>query len=282
MICHDLHVRRRYHLVHWLLMRLGQEVGSIFGILLRLHHPGPPLHIALDWVGPRTNRAAVAALFGGDLFLGRYAGNYFVKGLLPGVRYNSELAATGLERSRVCLYCWHHLRNLHFEDEAHLLFGCLAYASQRHDFLAEVSAKCAGDLVASSTDRESTLAIFGSQEPEDWAAFGKFTARIRQLRRRMKDAMSKINDKKMREEFGAMKLTWKREGKFVCRHGVFFDVASLDSCPCMTPPRTADWCSAVLMPALNPCLKCIVTDTFNASEYKRIGLLQAETRRLRW
>ena len=44
---------------------------------LKLQHQGPPLHMALDWIGPRTNRAAVAALFGGDFFLGRYAGNYF-------------------------------------------------------------------------------------------------------------------------------------------------------------------------------------------------------------
>jgi hypothetical protein len=98
----------------------------------------------------------------------------------------------------------------------------------------------------------------------------------------MKEAMSRLNEVRMRVDFGAMKRTWKREGKFACRHGFFFDAASLDSCPCMSPPREADWSSAVLMPALNPSLKCIVTDTFNASEYKRIGVLQAEARRLRW
>ena len=37
-------------------------------LYLKLRHQGPPLHIALDWVGSRSNRAAVAALFGGDFF----------------------------------------------------------------------------------------------------------------------------------------------------------------------------------------------------------------------
>jgi hypothetical protein len=251
-------------------------------LYLKLRHQGPPLHIALDWVGSRTNRAAVAALFGGDFFLGRYAGNYFAKGLLPGRRYHSELATSNLGPSRVCLHCWHYSRELHLEDESHVLFACPAGTRERRIFLSEVSDKCACDLARATTSQESLIAVFASQRPEDWTAFGKLIGRIRQLRRKMKDAMAKLSGTKMRVEFGAMKHAWKREGKSVCRHGVFFDMAQLDSCPCLSVPGEADWSNAVLMPALHPTLKCIVTDTFNEFEYRRLGVLQAEARRLRW
>ena len=251
-------------------------------LYLKLQHQGPPLHMALDWIGPRTNRAAVAALFGGDFFLGRYAGNDFAKGLLPGSRYSSELAASSFGHSQVCLYCWHYLRELHLEDESHVLFACPACARERLDFLTEVSDKCACDLARATEDRESIIAVSGSQCPEDWTALGKFIGRIRQLHRKMEDAMAKLDGSKMRHEFGAMKRAWKREGKSVCRHGVFFDVAQLDSCPCLSLPGAADWNRAVLMPALHEGLKCIVTDTFSVSEYKRLGVLQAEARCLRW
>ena len=42
----------------------------------RLLHPGPPLNVALQWIGPLPHRAAVATFLAGDWFLGRYAANY--------------------------------------------------------------------------------------------------------------------------------------------------------------------------------------------------------------
>ena len=36
----------------------------------KLNQPGPPVHLALDWVGNVTHRAALASLFCGDWPLG--------------------------------------------------------------------------------------------------------------------------------------------------------------------------------------------------------------------
>eukprot|EP00973_Karenia_brevis_P050627 7029247-Karenia_brevis.AAC.1 len=52
-------------------------------LAVKLVSPGPPLHIGLAWVTRALHRSAIAALFTGDLFLGRYASNYFARNLLP-------------------------------------------------------------------------------------------------------------------------------------------------------------------------------------------------------
>ena len=44
----------------------------------------------------------------------------------------------------------------------------------------------------------------------------------------------------------------------------------------------ANWQYAKFMPALDADLKSIVAVAFNRSTYKRLGLLQAEARRLGW
>ena len=52
----------------------------------------------------------------------------------------------------------------------------------------------------------------------------------------------------------------KNEGKFLCRHGVFFEVSHPIECPSLGPPLEADWSLAWLMPVLDLQLKCLVTD----------------------
>ena len=44
----------------------------------------------------------------------------------------------------------------------------------------------------------------------------------------------------------------------------------------------ADWQYAKYMPAFDEELKCIVTVAFDMNTYKRLGLLQADARRLGW
>ena len=75
---------------------------------------------------------------------------------------------------------------------------------------------------------------------------------------------------------------WKAEGKYVCRHVVFFDVPSAFDSPCLRARSHADWCRALLMPALDDDLKCIVTDAFEPVSFQRIGILQAEMKRRNW
>ena len=38
---------------------------------------GPPSSVCLNWAASAADSAALAALFSGDMFLARYAGNYF-------------------------------------------------------------------------------------------------------------------------------------------------------------------------------------------------------------
>ena len=246
-------------------------------------HPGPPLHTALSWIGPPAYRAAAAALFGGELFLGRYAGNYFGKALLPRTSQQlTQLNALGMEASRVCLHCWHRDKSVYLEDEAHMLLDCPLYELQRHDLLNELTSSTTQNSRSASTSNDKLLTIMGSQSPADWQALGKFLARIRQIRRKVKTLMQRKAAQRIELDFYTCKAQWKREGKHVCRHGVFFDTGSSHNCLCMSPPAEADWCRAVLMPTLSEEFRCIVADTFCPHDVVRIGQLHAEMRRRNW
>ena len=96
--------------------------------------------------------------------------------------------------------------------------------------------------------------------------------------------MGRLSELWQKHEFDVVKKQWKQEGKYVCRHGVFFRVSSLPlrSCPCLSPRAEADWSLAALMPVLNNNLKCIVVDTFDAHQIERLGVLRAEIRRRNW
>ena len=84
-----------------------------------------PLADALDMILSRGHTAAVVAFFGGEFFLGRYAGNYFAKPLLPSSRRHiAEATALGLDVSRICLHCWQDQRYICFEDEVHVVVDC--------------------------------------------------------------------------------------------------------------------------------------------------------------
>ena len=56
-----------------------------------------------------------------------------------------------------------------------------------------------------------------------------------------------------------------------------------DGCKCMARASSqADWQFAKFMPALDTELKCIVAVPFDITTFKRLGLLQAEAKRLGW
>ena len=83
----------------------------------------------------------------------------------------------------------------------------------------------------------------------------------------------------------SQRKAWKAQGKFVCRHGVFFDVACPFACPCLGTAVSNDslqWIDAKRMAALDHELKCIVTTPFDASCFSRLGYLRAEAKRLDW
>ena len=78
----------------------GYSKTSLLSV--RLLALGPPLAVALDWVTNVRNRSAISTLLTGDWFLGRYAGNFFAKDLLPhAARDSSAVDAAGVEASRI-------------------------------------------------------------------------------------------------------------------------------------------------------------------------------------
>ena len=187
-----------------------------------------------------------------------------------------------MQASRVCLHCWHNLRVPCEENEAHVLFRCPAYHHQRCDFTRDVTATCTSELSSNFSDKSKMEFLFACQRPQDWEALGRFLARVRQIRRKMRSAMINRNAKLLELTFETQRKEWRRSGRHVCRHGVFFDETLPHPCPCTQTANVADWSRAILMPALHDELKCIVTDTFARETFQRLGVLQAEVRRRGW
>ena len=177
----------------------------------KLQLPGSPLRVALDWVGPRAHRAAICALYGGELFLGRYAGNYYAKELIPSQRHQLvELSRLGIEPSRICLHCWHFFQKAHLEDETHALLRCPAYAAQRRDFLFEVSTECSAKISAQESDLTRINILVASQNALGWQSLGRFLARIRQIRRKMRIEFSRIAQTLAKLSFETIWCEWKQ------------------------------------------------------------------------
>jgi hypothetical protein len=242
---------------------------------------GPRLSIALAFCVVPGHTAALAAFFGGDFFLGRYAGNYFAKPLLPSqTKHRTRLTALNIEASRVCLYCWQYLREMHLEDEAHVVLRCHQYDRQRRDLIMELSQDTLQAMDQTAANQAKLVTLLMSKLPEDWRALGKFLARARQIRRKTRTRLQRLSDRLERHSFDAYKTSWKKEGKFVCRHGVFFETTA--PCPCLGPSSEADWSHARLMPVIDDELKCLTIDTFDPFVFARLGVLQAELRRRAW
>jgi hypothetical protein len=248
-----------------------------------IHSDRISISVALDWIHSESHAAAVTAFFIGDLFLGRYAGNYFAKALLPSeAHHRTQVAEAGVEPSRVCLHCWHIHREAYLEDEAHVFITCPAYERQRRDLMTDTSAESVANMNAANPGIPKMQSMLDSRSRQDWQAIGRFLARVRQIRRKMKKAMQLRCEMRLAQDIRAVMRQWRREGKYACRHGVLYDTWSPIECPCLGPESQADWSHAVLMPALGVDLKCIVTDTFDAHNFQRLGILQASARRRNW
>ena len=244
---------------------------------------GPALSIVFAWIEIPCHLAAISSLFSGDFFLGRYAGNYFAKPILPShARYKARLTNLGIEASRICLHCWQTERTLLLEDEAHIIFECGLYERQRRDFQVELSGNTQQyiSIAPDATDRLKLL--LRSWAPGDWQSLGKFLARARQVRRRARANFQRMAEQQERNCFEEHKRIWRREGRTVCRHGVFFNTTEAIDCPCLMPRQEADWRLAMLMPVLNEETKNIEVDTFEVHSFQRLGCLQVELRRRGW
>ena len=82
------------------------------------------------------------------------------------------------------------------------------------------------------------------------------------------------------------RAAWRSTGGFTCPHGVCFLNGQGRICPCVRIDDNAHeaetWRMAKKMPAIAHDLKAIVMVPFLVEEYRRIGSLRAEMRRLNY
>ena len=245
-----------------------------------LQCPGPPLHLALDWIASPRHRSAVAALLCGDLYLGRYAGNFFARRFIPAsTEHLRDAANLDLEPEKVCVYCWHCQRQLILDSEGHAFFECPLSDSARGDFLNEISTDLRSSIDAQGSGGAKLLAIFGSSVQSDWSALGRLAARIRQRRRFIRRQFEGMSDILQKRGYTSKRDAWRSKGGVVCRHGVFYTAAQGSSCNCMLPIGAQDWQHARFMPSLDSHLRALTVVPFDADIFQRLGQLRAEMRR---
>ena len=244
--------------------------------------PGPPLHTIMDWIDIPWHRQAFAAYFVGDLFLGRYAGNYFAKQFLPNTTAQlNRVSECGVPASRVCLHCWHSQRQVFLEDELHVLYSCPRYDKERRDWLGELAPETQNCLRTLSAAMERHDVIFRSHSKVDWKSLSKLLARVRQSRRKLRGEFQIRTARLQKVSFAIKKAAWRAQGKHVCRHGVFFDIAAPFTCPCSEPVRDdtdARWALARRMPAIDEDLRTIITTPFCADVRLTLRSLQNRLR----
>ena len=125
--------------------------------------------------------------------------------------------------------------------------------------------------------------ILCSNQKRVWELFGGFCARTLASRRRLRQYFEKLSGRLNREAFGARKRVWTADGRWVCRHGVFWEKTER-TCPCMSPRKLDKeaWTQARYMPHLRPELKAMVAVPFSLDFFERLGILQARARLLHW
>ena len=127
------------------------------------------------------------------------------------------------------------------------------------------------------------LALMSCSDAPALTLFGQFLVEVRQRRRKLKLTFERFENRVCTQSFACKRIVWRWRGKPSCRHGVLFTQLPADGCKCMSPVTCLeDWQHAHYMPALEPELKCIIATPFHKDSYKRLALLQAETRRLGW
>ena len=249
----------------------------------KLTRRGPPVHVAIDWIGPQAHRAALTSMLVGDWFLGAYAGNYFARNLLPSQTIHKLQAAQACgDTSRVCLSCWHTRRRIALEDLAHVVWDCPHYSSMREDFVLNLHPELGRALARTLSSHEKLMMILESFDSHTWEKFGVFAHRIRQSRRKLRTEFGHLSARMEHQSFTRCRDAWRASGRKVCRHGVFFRLPPARTCPCLEPYNNDAWHEAKFMPAIDEGLKTITIAPFDLEQLFRLGVLQAEMRRRQW
>ena len=169
------------------------------------------------------------------------------------------------------------------EDESHVLLTCPCYTNARRECMAKLSVEHCQRLHNTQDDTLRTAVLLGSHVASDWSALGELTARVRQIRRRMRQSYARLSMKLDREAFHTKRQAWRAAGRMVCRHGIFFQCLQAPYCPCdSTAEHEVAWNHARFMPHLDEQLKAITTAPFRRGAVTRLGMLQRSMHNKGW
>jgi len=256
---------------------IANPSGKLQALAAHLTCPGPPLHVALNLVQNKQNRSALCALFSGDMLLGEYAANFFARSFTPKPTHRNHLPIDDdSDLNRACVFCWHTLRLFHLDDEAHACFVCPFHSRARDDLLMELGPQVLNKVRSQHSAEQQFHTMLSTTTPSDWCAVGKFLGRMRQARRNLRKQFTSMEKRINDSGFHQKKRCWLAAGKFVCRHGVFFNVHR--ECECMT--TNPDWTGAQHMPYIDKETRALLTCRFERVSFRRLGQLQAQLRRL--
>ena len=162
---------------------------------------------------------------------------------------------------------------LHLDDEAHVLVSCPEHGAAREEFVSKLSLDTCMRLAQTQSDQDKLMVLLGSACEQDWSLLGHFVYRVRQHRRLSRKLFEKLEQRLQANSFEQKRVEWRRKGRLVCRHGVFFNRPSLRRCPCMSTETmdNLEWSDARLMPAMDHALKCLVTVPFDLHTFSRLG-----------
>ena len=189
-----------------------------------------------------------------------------------------------LEPCRICIACWHEDRILAFDDEAHVVWTCLLHASARAEMFNRFAPELRTRIIGMHGSMAGLSEIMASQASTDWITFTSFLVKVRRARRHLRRKFEIMQRSLAANSFEGKTGVWRRMGKQVCRHGVFFEAGPTYTCHCMSNTAIGhdSWQLARHMPKLDPILKCLVVTQFDAASFRRLGLLRAEMKRLDW
>ena len=170
-----------------------------------------------------------------------------------------------------------------WEDEAHVMLECPAYNQQTTDMMMKFSAVFKAGLEKIVSNQGRLEALLSCQKIRDFTTIAKFVSRTRQRKRKLGLELA-LTPKILKEQsFHEKRDAWRNSGRRACRHGVLFADAPGVNCPCVNSTTSeGDWHSAAWMPAISEDLKALIAVKFEAANYKRLGVLQAELRRRQW
>ena len=171
---------------------------------------------------------------------------------------------------------------MRLEDEAHVLMDCPFYGREREELAEAVSFQTALGLAARQTSTDKLLVLLSSQDQGDWEALGRFVAKVRQRKRASKKVFENMQASWDKTAFSVRRVAWRKKGRHVCRHGVFFAAPVGTACQCMGDAGHMVWTKAKFMPAIDLSLRGLIAVPFDPSRFQRLGQLQAQLRRLGW